>query len=321
MRVALSIAPLVLLGLSGQAQPVPAVIFDERAASSGLSFAHQHSPSAAKHLIESVPGGMAAFDADGDGHTDLFFTNGATSPGMDKSDPRFWNCLYRNNGDGVFSISPRRAGVRGAGYSMGASAGDYDSDGDVDLFVAGVGRQQLLRNDGKGRFADVSETSGIAQGEWAVAGGWFDYDGDGALDLFVVNYLQWTPAFDRYCGDDSRGIRVYCHPRFLQGLPNRLYRNRGDGKFEDVSGPSGIGKHIGKGMSVTFVDADRDGRLDVFVTERRRPELPLPQPAGTARSRRSGSSRASRCRRTGAPCRAWAPTRRTSTTMASPTFT
>jgi hypothetical protein len=259
----LALVALAALGLRAGAQAT--ILFEELAGRSGLSFVHQYSPTPAKHIIESVPGGVAAFDADGDGHTDLFFTNGATSPGLDKRDPRFWNRLYRNDGQARFSDVTEASGVRGLGYSMGAAAADYDNDGDVDLFVAGVGRQQLLRNDGSGRFEDVSARSGIADGEWAVAAGWFDFDNDSALDLFVVNYLKWSETFDRFCGNESRGIRVYCHPRFFQGQPNRLYRNRGDGTFEDVSAKSGIGRHAGKGMSVAFVDADRDGWLDVFV--------------------------------------------------------
>jgi hypothetical protein len=158
------------------------------------------------------------------------------------------------------------AGVSGAGYATGAAAGDYDNDGHVVLFVTGVRQNQLLRNRGDGRFDDVTKASRISSGEWAVAGGWFDYDNDGRLDLLVVNYVQWSAEMNRYCGDQTRGIRIYCHPRFFQGLPNRLYRNRGDGTFEDVSARAGLQKYVGKGMSVAFADYDRDGRLDAFVT-------------------------------------------------------
>ena len=149
---------------------------------------------------------------------------------------------------------------------MGAAAADYDNDGHVDLFVAGVRTNQLLRNRGDGTFEDVTARTGIASGDWAVAAGWFDYDNDGRLDLFVVNYVQWSPDTNRYCGDQSRGLRIYCHPRFFAGLPNRLYRNRGDGKFEDVSARAGLLSHVGKGMSVAFADYDHDGHVDAFVT-------------------------------------------------------
>ena len=149
---------------------------------------------------------------------------------------------------------------------MGAAAADYDNDGHVDLFVAGVARNQLLRNRGDGGFEDVTERAGIASGEWAAAAGWFDYDNDGRLDLLVVNYVRWSAQAGRFCGDQSQGVRIYCHPRYFEGLPNRLYRNRGDGTFEDVSAASGIAKHVGKGMSVAFADYDHDGDVDAFVT-------------------------------------------------------
>jgi hypothetical protein len=158
------------------------------------------------------------------------------------------------------------AGVRGIGYGMGAVAADYDNDGRVDLFVAGVRKNQLLHNRADGRFEDVAERAGIASGDWSVGGAWFDYDNDGRLDLFVVNYVQWTADANRYCGDQARGIRIYCHPRFFEGLANRLYRNRGDGTFEDVSARAGLLSHVGKGMSAAVADYDHDGRIDVFVT-------------------------------------------------------
>ena len=251
---------------SGQQPAAPGVRLTNVAAAAGLRFVHQHSPTSGKYFVESAPGGLAVFDYNGDGRADIFFTNGARTPSLEKSGPEFSNRLFRNDGGMRFTDVTDAAGVRGAGYAMGAAAADYDNDGDVDLFVAGVRQNQLLRNRGDGRFEDVTAHAAIASGEWAVAGGWLDYDNDGRLDLFVVNYLQWSPETNRSCGDDERGIRIYCHPRVFQGLPNRLYRNRGDGTFEDVSARAGILEHVGKGMSVAFADYDHDGRLDVFVT-------------------------------------------------------
>jgi hypothetical protein len=190
------------------------------------------------------------FDYNGDGRPDIFFTNGAAAPALDKRGAADWNRLYRNDGNLRFTDVTDAAGVRGIGAAMGAAAADYDNDGDVDLFVAGVRRHQLLRNRGDG----------------GVAAGWFDAANDGRLDLFVVNYVQWTADTHPFCGDQARGIRIYCHPRMFAGLPNRLYRNLGDGRFEDISARSGVLDQIGKGMSVAFADVDRDGRLDVFVT-------------------------------------------------------
>ena len=231
----------------------------------GLYFVHQPSWSTEKHYVESVPGGLAVFDYNGDGRPDIFFTNGAATPSLEKTSPVYANRLFRNDGAMRFTDVTDTAGVAGRGYAMGAAAADYDNDGDVDLFVAGVRENQLLRNRGDGRFDDVSQESGIVSGEWAAGAGWFDYDKDGRLDLIVVNYVRWSPEENRYCGDQARGLRIYCHPRFFEGLPNRLYRNRGDGTFEDVSGSSGVAKSVGKGMSVAFADFDHDGHLDAFV--------------------------------------------------------
>ena len=247
-------------GSSGQ------IRFRNVAATAGLSFSYQHSPTADKYYVESAPGGLAVFDYNGDGRPDIFFTNGAPTPSLQKDSPKYSNRLYRNDGSFHFTDVTDAAGVAGVGYAMGAAAADYDNDGRVDLFVAGVRQNQLLHNRGDGRFEDVTGRSGITSGDWAVAAAWVDYDNDGRLDLFVVQYVQWTPQTNRYCGDQARGIRTYCHPRFFQGLPDRLYRNKGDGTFEDVSARAGLSTHVGKGMSAAIADFDHDGRTDLFVT-------------------------------------------------------
>lgn len=236
------------------------------AAAAGLRFVHYYSPTAGKYFVESAAGGLAVFDYNGDGRADIFFTNSAATPSLEKIGAHFSNRLYRNDGRMHFSDVTDAAGVRGVGYAMGAAAADFDNDGNVDLFVAGVRRNQLLRNRGDGRFEDVTARAGIASGEWGVGGGWFDYDNDGRLDLLVVNYVKWSLETNRSCEDQARGIQIYCDPRAFEGLPNRLYRNRGDGTFEDVSARAGLLAHVGKGMSVAFADVDRDGWLDVFVT-------------------------------------------------------
>jgi len=247
------------------AQPGPVRLTDV-SGPAGLNFVYQHSPTPEKYFVESVPGGLAVFDYNGDGRPDIFFTNGAKTPSLEKSAPMYANRLYRNDGGMKFSDVTDAAGVRGAGYALGAAAADYDNDGHVDLFVAGFRHNQLLRNKGNGTFEDATTKAGIASGEWSVAGAWVDYDRDGNLDLLVVNYVDWTPETNRYCGDQIRGIRLYCHPRFFAAVPNRLYRNRGDGTFEDVSARSGISAHAGKGMSAAVADVDHDGRPDLFVT-------------------------------------------------------
>jgi enediyne biosynthesis protein E4 len=242
------------------------ILLRDVADASGVTFRLEHGATPEKHLIETMPGGLAAFDYNDDGLTDLYFTNGATVPGLVKATPSFWNRLYRNDGGMKFTDVTEKAAVAGMGYSMGAATADYDNDGDVDLFVAGVDRQILYRNTGLGRFEDVTERAGVAGRSWSVAAGWFDFDRDSRLDLFVVNYVKWSAGDVRFCGDQTRGIRVYCHPQYYSGLSNRLYRNRGDGSFEDVSEKTGIARHAGKGMSVAFADYDDDGWMDVFIT-------------------------------------------------------
>ena len=246
-------------------QPEPRVHLRDVAAEAGVRFVHKLGAAPGTYFVDSVPGGVAVFDYNGDGRPDIFFTNGAKLPSFEKT-AEYANRLYRNDGGMRFTDVTEAAGVSGVGYAMGAAAADYDNDGHVDLFVAGVRQNQLLHNRGDGRFEDVTAKSGIASGDWGVAGGWFDFDNDGLLDLFVVNYVQWSPQAERFCGDQARRIRIYCDPKAYPGLANRLYRNRGDGTFEDVSARTGIARHVGKGMSVAFADYDRDGRLDVFVT-------------------------------------------------------
>ncbi len=217
-------------------------------------------------MIETMAGGVAVFDYNDDGLPDIYFTNGAAIPSLEKDSPRFFNRLYRNDGGMKFTDVTDQAGVAGAGYSMGAAAGDYDNDGHVDLFVAGVFKNILYHNLGNDKFQDVTEQVGIKSDKWAVAAGWFDYDNDGRLDLFVVNYAKWSLDMDRFCGDRDRNIRVYCHPQYFEGISNTLYHNLGNGKFEDVTEKSGISKYAGRGMSVAFADYDGDGYMDVFVT-------------------------------------------------------
>jgi hypothetical protein len=240
--------------------------FENVTAPSGLTFVLDQHATPDKNMVETMAGGVAVFDYDGDGLADIYFANGAGIPSLRKENPGHWNRLFRNVGEFRFRDVTAEAGVAGESYATGAAAADYDNDGHVDLFVAGVERNQLFRNLGNGRFEDVTARAGIGSYRWSVAAGWLDYDNDGRLDLFVVNYVDWTPATNRFCGDRARNLRVYCHPKHYTGLPNGLFRNRGDGTFEDVSAASGIGKHVGKGMSVAFADYDADGFTDVFVT-------------------------------------------------------
>jgi hypothetical protein len=237
--------------------------------SSGIDFVTNSGRTAHRHQPETMVAGVALLDYDNDGRLDVFLTNGAKMTALDKSDPVFWNRLYRNLGGFRFEDVTERAGVKGRGYDNGVATGDYDNDGFADLFVAGLRENALYRNRGDGTFEDVTLRAGLARPDpdygtlWAVAATFFDYDKDADLDLFVSNYVIWDPEKEPLCG--PKGIHDYCHPRNYKGLPNSLYRNEGDGTFTDVSTPSGIRAVIGKGMGLGVADFDRDGFPDVFV--------------------------------------------------------
>lgn len=260
--------------LSSVAQPAGPtegrIRFEDLIEKSGIKFQLKNSISPQRFSIETMLGGVAVFDYNNDGLLDIFFTNGAAIPSLEKTDSSYWNRLYRNNGDGTFTDVTEKAGVKGIGYSMGVAAGDYDNDGFVDLYVTGVNHNQLLHNNGDGTFTDVTEKAGVTgttpgYGKpWAVAAGWFDYNNDGKLDLLVMDYLDYNIANCKLCEID--GVRTYCAPGNFKGTPNILYRNNGDGTFTDVSQQSHISRYIGKGMGVAFADYDDDGFTDVFVS-------------------------------------------------------
>jgi len=252
-------------------RPVTPIRFRNAAVSAKLDFVLRNSATAHKYQVETMPGGVAALDYNNDGWTDIYFANGADLPSLLKTSSRYWNRLFRNNQDGTFTDVTAVAGVAGEGYSMGVAAGDFNNDGNQDIFVAGVNRNLLLSNRGDGTFSDVTDAAGLAgidpeRGKmWSVAAAWFDYDNDGDLDLFVVNYCKWNTTIDPYCGASLPGFRTYCFPDRFEGLPNQLFRNNGNGTFTDVSAASGIASHIGKGMGTAVADLDDDGRTDIFV--------------------------------------------------------
>lgn len=217
-------------------------------------------------------GGVAIFDADGDGRLDLFFTNGAAistetssnSP-PEKNDPRFWNRLYRNLGGWKFEDVTERAGLRGTRYDFGAASADYDNDGDVDLLVTGLGGNTLFRNNGNGTFTDVTTAAGASVSGWSSSAAFVDYDNDGHLDLYVGRYLAWTWESNIECKSTDNSVRAYCHPRQFPSVASVLLHNNGNGTFSDASASSGIGAHPGKALGVAIHDFDRDGWIDIFV--------------------------------------------------------
>ncbi len=250
--------------------PAAAIQFENIIERSKIKFALNNSVSPHRYTFETMTGGVAIFDYNNDGLLDIFFTNGAAIPSLEKTDPSYWNRLFRNNGDGTFTDVTEQAGLQGIGYSMGVAAGDYDNDGFVDLYVAGVNRNQLFHNNGDGTFTDVTAKAGVGGmipklgKAFSVAAGWFDYNNDGLLDLFVVNYLNYDVKTAAPCV--QQGLPAYCSPVDFLGQPNILYRNNGDGTFTDVSEQSHISQYVGKGMGLAFGDYDNDGFTDIFVS-------------------------------------------------------
>lgn len=256
--------------LNGQAREKPLQFLDETV-TSGIGFQTEGSATSRKYLLETMVGGVAVLDYDGDGLLDVYFVNGAklTDPMKadskpDKSDEKYWNRLYRNLGGGKFGDVTKEAGVAGHSFGMGAVAADYDNDGRPDLYVTNYGRNILYRNEGGGKFKDVTDQAGVAGGGWSAGAAFVDVDHDGLLDLFVARYLTWDFQ-DLWCGDKKPDHRAYCHPNHFEPIPHLLYRNNGDGTFTDISKESGIASHPGKGLGVAIQDYDRDGLIDILV--------------------------------------------------------
>jgi hypothetical protein len=232
---------------------------------SGITFRQESSPTASKYLIETMGGGVAVLDYNNDGLLDLFFVNGGHIGGsnFDRDNPKYWNRLYRQNRDGSFSDVTAEAGLHHAGegnYGMGVAVADYDNDGFPDLYVTSFGRNILYHNNGNGTFTDVTAEAGVSAGGWSASAGFFDFDNDGKLDLFVTRYMDWSLAKSKSCVKQT-----YCPPGEFPATSNMLFRNRGDGTFEDVSLRSGIASKKGRSLGVAFNDYDGDGYADIFV--------------------------------------------------------
>ncbi len=256
----------LLLGASVSFSPgAESPLFVDATRESGIRFQHTFGDEKVSSILESTGSGCAFLDYDGDGFLDIYFVSGCYLEGV--SDPnspqrgkRAENKLFRGRGDGTFEDVTDKAGVGDGGYGMGVVAADYDSDGDTDIYITNYGRNVLYRNQGNGTFRDVTSEAGVGCELWSVGAVFLDYDNDGDLDLFVGNYLEFDPSV--VGGRDLRG--EFPGPLSYKGQPDRLYRNNGDGTFEDVSHAAGVARE-GRAMGVIAADFDRDGYLDIFV--------------------------------------------------------
>ena len=229
----------------------------------GISFVHTDGSSGQRYIVETVCCGLALLDYDGDGDVDIYFLNGAPLPGSTIS-PTPRNALYRNDGGWRFTDVTEQAGVGDTGYGLGVCTGDYDNDGDPDIYVNNFGPNVLYRNNGDGTFTDVTRQAGVDAGNQVGAGVCFlDMDGDGDLDLFAANYVDFN--FQNHQISHMSGFPAYVGPLHYPPTANILYRNNGDGTFTDVSVASGIAGHRGTGMGMICADYDGDGDTDIVV--------------------------------------------------------
>ncbi|MCS6886165.1 MAG: CRTAC1 family protein [Acidobacteriota bacterium] len=247
-----------------QDRPSYRVQFVDVTESAGIKWRHDNAASSEKYLIETMTGGGAMFDYDGDGWLDIYLVNGGETPAYKPLQP-IRNALYRNKGDGTFTDVTDRAGVAGLPGRVynGVAVGDYDNDGWPDIYLTAFGENTLYRNNGNGTFSDVTKKAGVGLSLWSTSAAFFDYDRDGWLDLFVCNYVEWDYDKNVYCGAPK--LRSYCHPDTFKGLYQTLYRNNGDGTFVDVSRKAGIAVELGKGLGVVTADFNDDGWDDIYV--------------------------------------------------------
>ena len=238
-------------------------------AAAGIAFRHNTGGYGGKLLPETLGAGCAFLDYDADGWQDILLVNGMDWPGHKRQ--RSTLRLYRNNRNGTFTDVTRAAGLDVEMYGMGVAVGDYNNDGFPDLLITGVGQNRLFRNTGRGTFMDVTNGSGLdRRTAFSTSALWFDFDRDGLLDLFVCNYVKWSPDHDVFCSLDGKA-KSYCTPEAYRGETCWLFRNRGNGTFEDVTATCGIFDSSSKSLGVAMIDDDQDGWIDLVVANDTQP--------------------------------------------------
>ena len=257
----------VLITAAPAAPPSALPQFNDVTTAAGIHFRHTSGAFGKKYLPETLGSGVAFLDADGDGWQDILFVNGRNWPGQ--AGPPSFPALYHNNGNGTFTDITRTAGLVVEIYGMGVSVGDYDNDGDPDIYITALGPNHLFRNTG-GKFEDVTARAGVGDPGFSTSAVWFDYDRDGKLDLLVGNYVEWSADKDLYCTLNGK-TKSYCTPESYKGQSPTLYHNRGDGTFEDVTRKAGIYDPAAKTLGLALLDYDNDGLMDVFAANDTQP--------------------------------------------------
>lgn len=252
-----------LLLSAAAANPSPGFSYADITAAAGIRFRHNSGAVGNKYLPETMGPGCAFIDYDNDGWPDILLLNGCDWPGHPRA--RSTPALYRNNRNGTFTDVTRAAGLDFEMYALGVAVADYDNDGYPDLYLTGLGQNRLLRNNRRGGFVDVTAKSGLGgRQSFSTSALWFDYNRDGLLDLFVCNYVRWSQASDVNCSLDGKS-KSYCTPEAYRGSTCWLFRNKGDGTFEDVTASSGIFDSTAKALGVAMLDTDEDGWPDLVV--------------------------------------------------------
>ena len=250
-------------------QTAPAISFRDITQQAGIHFVHNNAAFGKKYLPETMGPGVAFIDYDNDGWPDIFLVNGTDWPGHPSkhSTPK----LYHNNHDGTFTDVTHRAGLDIELFGMGVAVGDYDNDGFDDLFVTALGQSHLFHNNGNGTFTDVTQKAGLlGPKDFSTSAAWVDYDKDGNLDLVVANYVQWSIESDLYCTLDGKS-KSYCTPESYTGASVRLWHNRGNGTFEDVTQKAGLGDPTSKTLGIAVLDYDNDGWPDLLLSNDAQP--------------------------------------------------
>ena len=241
-----------------------------------FSYEYYNGMTGANYFVEMMGPGGALFDADGDGDLDVFFPQGEPlgegARPLEKPGARFFRNQLVESGDLAWIDETERSGLAVPGYGLGAAVGDVDNDGDPDLYVTAFGENRLLLNDGAGVFEEALAAAGAQDRRWSASASFFDYDRDGWLDLYVTNYVDFALNRPKTCSGPS-GRPDYCSPNSYRAEPDSLFRNRGDGTFEDVSVRAGIARQYGNGLGVVAVDLDRDGWLDLYVANDLEPNI------------------------------------------------